>query len=251
VIPTPPAYHDGPFTCSIPIIRQGGSRSEASERASLSTYASGPATGAASVYLFGRFQTAFGAEARFTLPPQPSNRGLFYSNWIILKPLHGAAFVQLELMRWKRYAYRDEIGLTWSHSDGKLIYRDTEVFATSGSHRLRVSRTDGDIVFAVDDRVVCRAPSAAFFTSRDQLYYQLGTEVSRYGDRPTGTLSDIRVKRDGDATYHTARVSCIYRGYGLSWEYAGNGTYRADGVFDPTQPYLRFTGNNWDSPCSY
>ena len=244
-----PVYRDGPFTCTVPIIDPAGTNMWSSSAHSSNKWVAGPKNGAANVDLGGHFVSDFGTEATFTLPEVPTNRGVFYSNWILLIPYKSHAFVQIELMRWKKYQYRQEIGLTWGSVDGALFYRDTEVWLAPGPHRLRISEAGGSIAFAVDGKPICHAPAGAFFTTKDVLYYQLGTEVERYGDRPAGTLSDIRVKDDNDVSYRRADPHCVYRGYGLSWEYSGNGRYEAAGVFDPTQPYLKFTGNSWSEPC--
>jgi hypothetical protein len=240
---------EGPFTCSVPIldpaaIQTAGGLVHATPQA----YDQLPKNAASNVDLGGDFRDDFGVRADFTLPLVAGNSG-FYSNWIILIPYRAKAFVQLELMRWKKYDFREEIGLTWSDHDGNLFYRDTEVFVADVPHNLGIAVRGKTIVFTVDGAEICHASKDAFFDASDVLYYQLGTEVAHVGDHPAGTLSNIEIKDGAWDTYYPADPHCIYHGYGVSWEYLGNGNYQAEGVFDPKQPFITFTGITPDGTC--
>lgn len=246
-----PVYRDGPFTCTVPIINPDASRrvDHRKAQASPSGETASPFNGQSDVDVGGAFRSDFGVEGAFTLPEVPSNRGLFYSNWILLIPYKRHAFVQLELMRWRKFQFREEIGLTWAFADGALHYRDTGLWVGPGQHRLRIASSSGTLTMSVDGRAICGVPSSAFFAPQDQLYYQLGTEVEHAGDHPAGTLSNILIKDDSDGAYRRADPHCISHVDGLSWDYLGDGRYVADGVFDPAQPTVKFTGNTRNEPC--
>jgi hypothetical protein len=247
-----------PFTCSVPIIDPLG-RMDASlphpDSPETKSKRALPTNGMSNIDFFRGLQTNFDLDALFTLPLVPTNKGLFYSNWILLKSWQSKGFVQLEIMRWKKYNYRSEIGLTWAVPGFHFAYRDTRVFLSDRPHRLGISVSDGVIRLAVDGKAICSAPLLAIFPLRsgehERLLYQIGTEVEVVGDRPSGAVWNIRLKRDSDATLASPKVTCIYRGYGVSWEPAGGGAFTAEGVFDSTEPYYRFTGVRWDEPCRF
>jgi hypothetical protein len=247
---------DPPFTCSVPIVDPLGNADPSRHQRDAPEVKPAhalPTNGMSNIDFFRGLQHDFDLAATFTLPLVPTNRGLFYSNWILLKSWKSNGFVQLEIMRWKKYGYRSEIGLTWAVPGMHFAYRDTGVFLTAGPHRLDVGVSHGLIRFAVDGRAICHAPYVAIFPplggKPERLFYQIGTEVEVVGDHPSGDVWDIRLKRDGDALPASAKVSCIYRGYGVSWESLGSGSFRAEGVFDATEPYYRFTGLQWNQPC--
>lgn len=243
--------HEGPMTCSVPILDPSAVQTERGVMHSDSEQKR-PPNAQSDVDIAGDFHNDYGVSAEFTLPYVPGNSGLFYSNWVILKALKGSpSFVQIELMRWKKYDYRDEIGLTWMLSDGVLIFRDSGIMLPDGPHRLGISQANGLITLSVDRQAVCTTPFSAFFTSDERMYYQLGTEVSGVGDHPAGTLDAIEIKNDEDADYNAAHPSCVYRGFGVSWEYDGDGRFHAAGTFDPHQPYLLFTGLQRDQKCVF
>jgi hypothetical protein len=241
---------DGPFTCNVPILDpQAVHTASGTDPVAPKLADDQLAKNAQSdVDLGGDFRDDFGVRADFTLPYVAGNTD-FYSNWIILIPYHKTAFVQLELIRWKKYDFREEIGLTWSLPDGDLIYRDTEVFLSDSPHQLGIAVHGKTIAFTVDGNEICHAPKDVFFEATDQLYYQLGTEVRHVGDHPAGTLSNIEIKDGSWDTYFPAEANCIYHGYGVSWEFQGNGSYEAAGAFDEKQPDTTFTGNTPDESC--
>ena len=241
---------EGPFTCSVPILDPGAAQtaSGAEHVAPKLSYHQISESAQSDVDLGGDFRDDFGVRADFTLPFVAGNSD-FYTNWIILIPYRKYAFVQLELMRWEKYDFREEIGLTWSDRDGHLIYRDTEVFLPDAAHQLGIAVHGKTIVFTVDGNDICHAPKAAFFEPTDLLYYQLGTEVHHVGDHPAGTLSNIEIKDGPWDTYFPADPNCIYHGYGVSWEFQGNGNYEAEGAFDPKQSDTAFTVNTPDESC--
>jgi hypothetical protein len=192
-----------------------------------------------------------------TLPMVSSNTKGFYSNWLMMIPLKYAPgskvhpFVQLELMRWGKFHYRNEIAITWALRDGVLIYRDIGMFVNDGPHRLNISVKKATITFLVDGAAICHAPFATFFDSDDRsLYFQVGTETSAPGERVDGEVYDLAVKGDNDTSAHLFSVTCVYRGYGVSWEPIGSGRFGAQGVFDPTKPYLKFEGVADGSKCT-
>lgn len=247
-------YDEYPFSCSVPIIDPLGehdpSRNQRDTPSRTSENAL-PANGMSNIDFFRGLHQDFSLAATFTLPLDRTNRGVFYSNWLILKSRTRPGFVQLELMRWKKYNYRQELGLTWAIPGYHFAYRDTGVFLSDTPHRLSIAVKDRAIQFAIDGRTVCRSPISAFFTRTESLFYQVGTEVSELGDHPVGDVSGILLKRQADFVATTPRVTCVYRGYGVTWESIGHGTYRAEGVFDATEPYYRFTGERWDQPCRF
>jgi hypothetical protein len=255
-----PATASSPFTCSIPV-----------DPGPIATVPTPPPatpkgppkhtlpTNAIS-YLFveGKFQRDFSLAATMTLPLVPANVGGFYSNWLMLIPLRpskasppGAnAFIQLELIRWGRYDNRNEIGLTWAGRDGHLIFRDTGLFVDNGPHRLEIAVKGPTATFLVDRKTICHAPVDAFFDRNNaSLYYQVGTEVLNPGEHVAGEVYDLAVKNDGDTVARPYEVACVYRGYGTAWEPDGPGRFRAEGVFDPTEPFMKFEGPVSGTPC--
>jgi hypothetical protein len=198
----------------------------------------------------GEFQRDFSVAATMTLPRVPANVKSFYANWLLMIPFRGAAFVQLNLIRWSRYKYRNEIALTWARRDGVLVYRDTGLFVTDAPHRLKIAVRGPTIVFYVDGVAICHASKSTFFDEGGKrLYVQVGTEAAAPGERVTGEVYDVAMKDDPDKTDHPYDVRCVYRGYGVSWIPDGPGRYQATGAFDPTQPYMKFEGPQPGSKC--
>jgi uncharacterized membrane protein (UPF0127 family) len=232
---------DSPLACSVPLL-------DPHQAVESSLYIS-HGSAQSDVDVTGPFHRTFGVEATFTLPAQPLNRGVFYSNSIMLLPLHADSFVQLELMRWIRYDYREEIGVTWLLPSGQLVYRDTGIFVSNEPHRLAIEQRGERLRLIVDGSTICSAPAARFFSPQQVLYYQLATEVERPGDRPSGTLSNIEAFHGPLGRYQPAQPRCVYRGQGLSWHDEGAGRFLATGSYDPAKPYLRFTGLRGGTAC--
>jgi hypothetical protein len=247
---SPEPFRDGPLTCSVPIVYPV--KVSPREKRSTANVAKPrlPTNGMSNIDVGGDLRNDFALSAAFTLPRTNANRGLFYTNWIILLKYPSGGMIQIELMRWKKYDYRQEIGLTWSLPGHALQYRDTGVFLSNAPHRLGIALRGGAIALLVDGKPVCHAAKSSFFAESDILYYQIGTEVLQVGDRPTGTVSDIRLKRDADLEAVPLKVTCVYRGNGVSWEPAAGGTFLAGGVFDATER-SRFTGIAWGEPCRW
>ena len=235
----------GPFVCSIPVV----SVPAASDVKNDAFWAGQYHTALAYLMVEGQLHRDFEAEATFTLPRVPQNLW-FYTNWVLLIPFGGKAFVQVNLLRWARYDFRNEIALTWALPDGRLTYRDTGLFVDDGPHQLAIAVKHSNVVFIVDGKPICTAPEKAFFTNpKQRLYYQIGTEASHPGDVVAGTVSRVMLKNDGDAKPYPYQVTCVYRGLGTSWEPEGRGRFRAEGVDDPTAPMMNFEGLHHGQPC--
>ncbi len=219
-----------PMRCNVPLTGTPPTASQIAHDNRRATTGQ-PANALALLYTGGEMQIPYTLQATMTLPRSTTNKGLFYSNWVLLASRDSRSFVQIELMRWKKFNYRNEIALTWAEPDGVLRYYDTPVFVSDAAHELSIS-LDGDyITLQADNSVTCAAGVRFFYASSERLYYQIGSEVSEPGDRPTGEIWNIRA---GDAAHPLQAIEprCSYRGFGLSLEKRGSGRYVPQGVFD-------------------
>lgn len=220
-----------PLKCNVPLLGTPATANAASEAAPARTTPNG-----LGILYAGFGMTApYGISATFTLPKSNTNSGLFYTDWMLLASRDSKSFLQIELMRWSKYSYRNEIALTWALPDGLLQYRDTPVFVSDDSHGLGIDVSSDSITLRGDKSVTCTASFADFYASAERIYYQIGNEVVGVGDRPTGTVSNIR---GFDKTHALQPITprCRYSGYGLSWLDLGNAAYRAAGALDPKAP---------------
>ncbi len=211
--------------------------------------------GASVLYAYGNFRRNFSISAALTLPKIARNRGVFYADWIILIPRGKASqqfllpFVQINLLRWSRFNYRQEVAFTWAGRDGKLIYADSSIFLDDRlPHTFGIAVSGPSLTMSVDHRTVCVAKTSDFFDFRLPLYFQLGDEVQRYGDRISGTLSHVMVKSDDDARPKSYVFTCMYRGRGLQWVETTPGTFAGEGTLAPING-ARFTGRTPASKC--
>jgi hypothetical protein len=195
------------------------------------------------IYAFGKLHHHFSLTAELTLPKVPQNHGLFYANWLMLIPLVSAKqqfsvpFVQINFMRWSRYHYRPEVAYTWAGPDGKLIYADSSTFIDGRRpHTFGIAVDGPRISMSVDGHQVCHGRTADFFDFRRPLYYQIGDEVAYYGDRIGGTVTNIRLRSDGQTRPHPYAVTCMYHDRGVGWVQTSPGTFRGEGALDKTKP---------------
>lgn len=218
-----------PVSCNVPLL---GTPSSA---AAAAAPARSTPNGLGILYTGFGLSAPYGMSATFTLPKSQTNTGLFYTDWMLLASRDSKSFLQIELMRWSKYSYRNEIALTWALPDGVLQYRDTPVFVSDGAHDLGIDVSGTTITLHGDHSVTCTASFAEFYAPGEHVYYQLGNEAVRVGDKPTGTVSAIRAY---DQTHALQPVTpqCTYSGYGLSWLDDGDGTYSAAGALDPKAP---------------
>ena len=135
------------------------------------------------VYVGGNFHHDFSASALLTLPRVAANRGLFDTDWIMLirYPRPGESesaptpFVQIELMRWKRYEYRPELAYTWTDDQGRLVYADSNIFVDDATpHRFGIAVHEDALTMSLDGKDVCRAKTSSFFSPGDRFYFQVG-----------------------------------------------------------------------------
>ena len=179
----------------------------------------------------GHLQRDFSLSADLTLEKTPANRGLFYADWIILgeQAAGDVPFVQVNLIRWKRYGYRSEIAYTWMGPDGKLIFQDSRIFLDDRPHRFFVGARGDRISVTLDIREICRASKSRLFGNAT-LGYQLGGEVMHYGDSIRGTASNIRFKSDTDAQPKIHHFRCEWVDRGIRWIKTGSDSFRLAGT---------------------
>jgi len=218
-----------PLRCNVPLL---GTPAAASPNAQQTR---GTPNGLGILYAGFGMAAPHGLSATFTLPKSQTNTGLFYTDWILLASRDSKSFVQIELMRWRKYSYREEIAVTWALADGTLQYRDTPVFVSDGAHGLGIDVTDDTVTLHAYRSVTCSANMHDFYAPNERIYYQIGTEVAGVGDRPTGTVSNIRAF---DKTHPLQPITprCNYTGYGLFWQPLGQGASGAAGALDPKKP---------------
>lgn len=180
--------------------------------------------------------------AAIALPQKKKNRS-WYASWLMILPYGDRAsepFLQIGLLRqagchdavWPFVAYR--------HQDGKLVF---QTFAARHSTKAAVVQIDTSgrrVRLRMDGRTLFETPKEAFFTIGESanLYFQLGDEVSAYGDQISGSISSIEVRRPTGMWAYIP--SCIYADYGLSMSdhddiWSGAGVFsRGKGSFHAT-----------------
>lgn len=169
-------------------------------------------------------------EAAIALPAQKANHS-WYASWLMTLPYGDRAtepFLQIGLLRqagddkniWPFVAYR--------HQGGELVF---QTFAPRRSAKAAVVQIDSsglEIRLRMDGRMLFETPKSAFFSATESanLYFQLGDEVSAYGDHISGTISNIEVRRPTGIWPFIP--SCTYVDNGLSildrddsWQGAG------------------------------
>jgi hypothetical protein len=180
----------------------------------------------------GNLHNDFSLSADLTLREAAKNRGLFYTDWIILGQLGIGTlpFVQVNLMRWKAFKYRPEVSYTWVGPNGKLIYEDSRIILDEQPHNFAVGARGDRLWFKLDGRELCHGSMRDFFGSNPTLAYQLGGEVVRYGDSIDGTATNIRFKSDADPkpARHTFRCEWVDRG--VSWNRIGSDEFKVSGI---------------------
>jgi hypothetical protein len=210
-------------------------------------------TGITVLYVGGRLERDFRVSGRFTLPEARRNRGLFYTDWLLLIPRgHGdEPFVQINLLRWQRYHFREEIALTWELPGQPLTYADTTIFfPKDGTHELAIAMKNDQVVLEADGQTICTGDRRQFFTDAQlrTLYVQVGDEVKAPGDHLVGTVTDLLRKTDDDDAPRPFEITCEARDQGLEWINDGNGAFHGQGTFTPGLP-LRETSLDPAQPC--
>jgi hypothetical protein len=193
----------------------------------------------ATVYVGGNMHRDFSVSALLTLPRVSANVGLFDTDWLLLtrRGLPGEdpdiyrPFVQIELMRWKKFDYNAEIAFTWTDDERNLVYVDSTLpIDDTIPHRFAIAAHDDALTMSVDGRVVCRAQTSHFFGPQDRLDVQVGDELVHSGDRLAGTIADLRRKTDDDAAEKPYAGACRYESNGVRWVPDGIGSFHAEGV---------------------
>lgn len=219
------------LSCNVPLIGTPARSATSSASASADL-----PNGLGILYTGAGMRAPFALRATMTLPRSNKNKGLFYTNWILLASRSSKSFVQIELMRWTRFHYRNEIALTWALADGTLQYRDTPVFVSDGPHTLQIAVTGDAIVLSADrNKVICTARLDDVYAPTEDLYYQIGNEVHDPGDGPIGNVWDIQAE-DAEHRWQPVAPRCSYTAYGLSWKQSASGRYTAAGTFDRRAP---------------
>lgn len=137
-----------------------------------------------------------GIQADLALPEQKDNKS-WYACWIMLLPYayeRTAPFIQVGLIRWPGsgsypwyfYALREP---------GKPLVFKTARPAQSETAVARIQTTATEITLIVDGQTLVREPRI-LITGNSKTYFQLGDEVSAYGDSMSGRVSDVEALSD-------------------------------------------------------
>jgi hypothetical protein len=241
-----------PVTCSIPIEHPdvGGTTAEQRQPRFVSMRTR---TGTSYIYIGDRHMTRrFAASAVVSLPRADRNSGTYYSNGLALLAYPPSnASISVMLIRAREEHYRLQVGLAWVYPGQGIVYRGTRLYVVPGEHMLSLGVARNTIALGVDGKQICEAPYATFFKPQERKYYQLATQVNQTGDRGTGTARNLRFENDRNAAMTTFRVSCVFRGYGISWDPTdgGRATFIASGIFEDGQSIRGFEGASRKSKC--
>ncbi len=191
------------------------------------------------------------AEATFTLPRTGQSRG-FYGNSIRLGPLReNYAFVQVMLIRWKRFNFSQHIAIAWAYPEGIVQLKDTDLAYPDrhSSHRLGIGVAGRLLSLYVDGSAICTASSDHFVRPNAAKYFQIRTETNQVGFAGSGTVRVVKLKRDSDVSPKLYESHCEFHGYGVSWVPLGGGAFRVAGAFYPNEATY-FSGITPDSKCT-
>jgi hypothetical protein len=188
-------------------------------------------------------------QADIALPQQKTNRS-WYASWLMTLPYGDRAteaFVQVGLLCeaggdadvWPFVAYR--------HEGREIVFQTFAPRHTSKAANVQIDSSGQVIRLRIDGHTLFETPKDAFFTSVQSahLYFQLGDEVSAYGDHVSGTLSDIQVRRPTGMWPYLP--SCTYADHGLSILASGD-RWRGAGVFRPGPGEFHGTWDNLAVP---
>jgi hypothetical protein len=191
----------------------------------------------------------YNASADFVAPLD--GRSGWYDSTLRLGPLHeNNGFVQIEISRWERFRYRQHAAVAWALPRSSVVeYRDTGFMLPDGvAHRLGITVRNGLLRLTVDGQVVCSTRASYFVRPSERKYFQVRTETSVVGSNSAAKVSNLRLKRDSDASSLPYQTDCILHRYGLFWEYLGAEGFAARGAFYPNESTF-FTGIDPSKPC--
>ncbi len=191
------------------------------------------------------------AEATFTLPRTGQSRG-FYGNSVRLGPLReNYAFVQVMLIRWKRFNFGQHIAIAWAYPEGTVQLKDTDLVYPDRrfSHRLGIGVSGHLLSLYVDGSAICTTSSDHFVRANAAKYFQIRTETNQVDFAGSGTVLALKLKRDSDASPKGYESHCEFHGYGVSWLPLGGGAFRVAGAFYPNEATY-FSGIAPDTKCT-
>jgi hypothetical protein len=152
-------------------------------------------------------------------------------------------------MRWKGFNYRPQVGITWRTAEGEHTYHGTKIFLDDRvSHRFFIQNRAGELSLGVDARTICVGRFDNLFSDPHALFFQIGSEAVRNGDRLEGSAARIVLKSDTDAFPQPIRSQCFYEDKGTRWSYAGGGKYMLGGTADANLPH-KWVGFYNGRPC--
>lgn len=180
--------------------------------------------GFAGTYVIPKSLDDIGVTAHLSLPERSTNHS-WYTTWVMLLSygdLRTAPFVQCGLIRWSGSEYQTVPFLAYQEPSGKFIFKEfPNVVAPDGANAsVSMSRQRLDLVVAGSS--VLSTAAKRFFKSGQRLHFEVGDEVSAYGDELSGIISGIRAI-DGLKTSNVY-PRCGFANTGLRLESGPNST---------------------------
>ena len=182
-------------------------------------------TANANLYVEGPFVKDYAASAVFELPPTPDGERDSPSVQLGFNQIDGNVQAGLIRTPQDKFVLKAFVAFT-TPGNGQQIHYLNRLEEGPHSIELRV-RGDTTKLF-VDGLQRFALADARLLPQRSNPWLFLGTSATFVGNSAYGTISDIRVRRDGDATLRADRPSCIIsnggihlRPYGAGWILSG------------------------------
>lgn len=150
---------------------------------------------------------------------------------------NGLPYLQLGIVRSGRLAFRPALFHTIQKRRAPVDYHQGSTVLTPGFHRFGVAVSDGSIVMSVDGEPILREAESDVFTTRDQLYVQIVSAVSRVSDTAAGDVRNIKETTSQNIAAQPYLARCIYVDRGVAW-YPSGESFHASGQFVPNSPSM-------------
>lgn len=181
-------------------------------------------TANANLYDAGPFVRDYAVSAVLELPPVPPEHD---SPSVQLGFMQNSGNFQAGLIRTPEHKFRLEsfVSYTTGNGDQRMIYIDP---LADGPHTLELRVRDTTVTFYADDRLRFTDAGSRSIPPNSNPWLFLGTSATFIGNSAFGTISDIRVRRDGDTSMRPEVPRCnISNGgihimpYGDGWILSG------------------------------
>lgn len=164
----------------------------------------GNGTANANLYVEGPFVSDYAASAVLELPPVSEERD---SPSVQIGFMHAFGNVQGGLIRTPKGRFRLQAFVAYAiPGNGERVqYFNTR---DDGPHAVELRVRDGTIAFFVDGVRRFTIVHSRLLPPNGNPWLFLGTAATFSGNSAYGTISDIRIRRDGDAALHPYRPIC-------------------------------------------